>query len=284
MSGIVIIKISFLVVLLLCSGFFSGSETSLFSLGRVERYRIREEKETFVSRCLQALVERPRRLIVTVLIGNELVNITIAALGASLMDRYETAYGKRPRTAVGAPIRTEKYQYREPEDFYLTAGGLRFNKRVDWQIRAASRTGIKLVVAGGGQEMKHLKSLANKLDANVEFKGRVGEDELLDLYSRCKAFIFTAMNEDFGMVPLEAMASGKPVFCVNEGGPLEYLDSSTSFLFNDIDGLVKLLKSVKDEQMTAMKNACIEKAKEFDAPKVADRIKNEMMAVLKEFY
>ena len=86
MSGIVIIKISFLVVLLLCSGFFSGSETSLFSLGRVERYRIREEKETFVSRCLQALVERPRRLIVTVLIGNELVNITIAALGASLMD------------------------------------------------------------------------------------------------------------------------------------------------------------------------------------------------------
>jgi len=86
LSGIVITKISFLVLLLLCSGSFSGSETSLFSLGRIERYRTREEKETFVSRCLHALVERPRRLIVTILIGNELVNITIAALSASLTD------------------------------------------------------------------------------------------------------------------------------------------------------------------------------------------------------
>jgi CBS domain containing-hemolysin-like protein len=83
-SGIVTTKISFLVLLLLCSGFFSGSETSLFSLGRVERYRIREEKKTFISRCLQALLDRPRRLIVTVLIGNELVNITISSLSASL--------------------------------------------------------------------------------------------------------------------------------------------------------------------------------------------------------
>ena len=86
MSGIIITKISFLFVLLLCSGFFSSSETSIFSLGRLERYRIREEKETLISRCLQQLVERPRRLIVTILIGNELVNITISALSASLVD------------------------------------------------------------------------------------------------------------------------------------------------------------------------------------------------------
>ena len=86
MSGIIITKISFLFVLLLCSGFFSSSETSIFSLGRLERYRIREEKETLISRCLQQLVEQPRRLIVTILIGNELVNITISALSASLVD------------------------------------------------------------------------------------------------------------------------------------------------------------------------------------------------------
>lgn len=86
MSGLVITKISFLFVLLLCSGFFSGSETSLFSLGRIERHRIREEKKTLVSRCLRFLIERPRRLIVTVLIGNELVNITISAISASLTD------------------------------------------------------------------------------------------------------------------------------------------------------------------------------------------------------
>ena len=86
MSGIIITKISFLFVLLLCSGFFSSSETSIFTLGRLERYRIREEKKTFISRCLQELLERPRRLIVTILIGNEIVNITIAALSASLVN------------------------------------------------------------------------------------------------------------------------------------------------------------------------------------------------------
>jgi len=92
LSGLVIIEISFLVVLLLCSGFFSGSETSLFSLGRIERYRSREEKQTFISRCLQELVERPRRLIITILIGNQLVNITISALGASLTDHALIAW------------------------------------------------------------------------------------------------------------------------------------------------------------------------------------------------
>ena len=84
MSGLALTEISFLVLLLLCSGFFSGSETSLFALGRVERFRIREEKKTLVSRCLQFLIDRPRRLIITVLIGNEVVNVTISALGASL--------------------------------------------------------------------------------------------------------------------------------------------------------------------------------------------------------
>lgn len=98
MSGIIITKISFLFVLLLCSGFFSSSETSIFSLGRLERHRIREEKKTFISRCLQELLERPRRLIVTILIGNELVNITISALSASLVDNVFFAWTPRSST------------------------------------------------------------------------------------------------------------------------------------------------------------------------------------------
>ena len=92
MSGLIITKLSFLFVLLLCSGFFSGSETSLFSLGRIERHRIREEKKTLVSLWLKFLIERPRRPIVTVLIGNELVNISISALTASLTDEAFLAW------------------------------------------------------------------------------------------------------------------------------------------------------------------------------------------------
>jgi putative hemolysin len=102
LSGIVITKVAFLVLLLFFSGFFSGSETSLFSLGRVERYRIREESDTFISRCLRVLIERPRRVIVTILIGNELVNITISTLAASLTD--EALLGRISPVSVGAVL------------------------------------------------------------------------------------------------------------------------------------------------------------------------------------
>jgi len=201
-----------------------------------------------------------------------------------IMDRYEKAYGKRPRAAVGAPIDTDKFRHRESEDFFFTASGLRFNKRIDWQIRAAAESDVKLVVAGDGDERRELEKLAGKLHANVEFAGRVGDNELVDLYSRCKAFIFTARDEDFGMVPLEAMASGKPVLCVNEGGPLEYLDPSNSMLFDDVEGLAKLLKDVKDKDLSGMKNSCIDTAKRFDTKVVSSRIRTEMDSILDEFY
>jgi glycosyltransferase involved in cell wall biosynthesis len=201
-----------------------------------------------------------------------------------IMDRYERAYGKRPRAAVGAPINTKKFRYAESEDYFFTASGLRFNKRIDWQIKAAAESGVKLVIAGDGDEREMLQELANKLKADVEFMGRVGDRELVDLYSKCKAFVFTAKDEDFGMVPLEAMASGKPVLCVNEGGPLEYLDPSNSMLFENEKGLVKLLKDVKDQDLSQMKENCIETAKRYDTKVVASRIRSEIDSVMREFY
>ncbi|WP_269849796.1 glycosyltransferase [Methanosarcina horonobensis] len=62
------------------------------------------------------------------------------------------------------------------------------------------------------------KNIIKNLPDNVKLRGEVSELELLDLYSRCKGLICTAMDEDFGMTPVEAMASGKPVVAVNEGG------------------------------------------------------------------
>ncbi|MBN1539229.1 MAG: glycosyltransferase [Candidatus Thermoplasmatota archaeon] len=134
------------------------------------------------------------------------------------MDRYEKAYGKRPRRAVGAPIETENYRWREPKDFFFIAGGLRWNKGVEWPIEPVSRAGHELRIVGDSPTRKELEELARKKNANVEFLGRVDEKELIDLYSRSRAFIFNAKEEDFEMLPLDAMASGKPVLCVRDGG------------------------------------------------------------------
>ena len=88
MSGFDLTKIAFLLVLLFCSGFFSGSETSFFSLGRVARCRFDKEQETLVLRWIRDLIRRPRRLLITILIGNECVNITASALSAYLTDDF----------------------------------------------------------------------------------------------------------------------------------------------------------------------------------------------------
>ncbi|MGA1872849.1 MAG: glycosyltransferase [Thermoplasmatota archaeon] len=201
-----------------------------------------------------------------------------------VMDRYEKVYGKRPRRAVGAPIETGRYRCKESEEFFFTAGGLRWNKRLEWQIEAASRSGCELKIAGDGPARKKLEDLAGRRGAKVEFLGRLDEKELIDHYSRCRAFIFTAIEEDFGMVPLEAMASGKPVICVGEGGPLEYLNEGNSFIFKDVEGLAGILGNFDDSKALGMREGCIRTARHFDSKEVAGRIREDIEGIMKEFY
>ena len=134
------------------------------------------------------------------------------------------------------------------------------------------------------QARPYLEKLAEKSGADVEFLGRVSEDKLVEMYSRCKAFIFSAIDEDFGMTPLEAMASGKPVLCVNEGGPLEYLNDKISFLFDDVTGLRELIKAHDTDDYASMKDDCIRLAGGFDRRAVAKRMKREIELILEEFY
>ena len=84
MSAILITKSAVLLLLILFSAFFSGSETSFFSLGRIERYRLRNGNESLTQRWVHQLVQRPRRLLVSILVGNECINITASAITASL--------------------------------------------------------------------------------------------------------------------------------------------------------------------------------------------------------
>jgi glycosyltransferase involved in cell wall biosynthesis len=198
--------------------------------------------------------------------------------------RYKKVYGKMPRAVVDAPVRTDKFKCRSSENFYFSAGGLRPNKRIDWQIKAIAKTKEKLVIAGDGQIRKDLEKLAKEQKANVEFLGRVSDGELIDNYSRCKAFIFSAIEEDFGLVPVEALASGKPVLCVSEGTPTEFIDDKVGYFFKDVKGLTKLIKSHTTEDYATMQENCIERAKRFDTKTVAEKIMKEIKGIKKEFY
>ena len=124
---------------------------------------------------------------------------------------------RRESQVVYPPVAVENFYWHESEDYYLVVSELVAYKRVDMAVRAFSRLGRPLLVVGDGPEFKSLKSMAT---GNIKFCGRVGDAELRELLARCRALIVPG-EEDFGLTPVEALASGKPVVSLGRGGTIE---------------------------------------------------------------
>jgi glycosyltransferase involved in cell wall biosynthesis len=147
--------------------------------------------------------------------------------------RIRTAWNRESRV-VYPPVPVERFYWHAPEDYHLVISELVAYKRVDLAVRTFSRIGRPLRVVGDGPEYKRLRRLAGDC---VQFCGRVGDDELRQLLSRARALIVPG-EEDFGMAPVEALASGKPVIALGRGGVLESVptaDPLGGFFFDEPD-------------------------------------------------
>ena len=137
-------------------------------------------------------------------------------------ERIRRAYG-REATVLHPPIdlhRAEAVRAIVSGDHYLCAGRLVPYKRTELLLDACHRLGRPLRIAGAGPERGRLEKLAGQLGARVEFLGELPVDQLWAEYATCRALLFAA-DEDFGMVPLEAQACGRPVIAYGAGGSLE---------------------------------------------------------------
>lgn len=109
----------------------------------------------------------------------------------------------------------------------------------------------------------------------------MSEEELRDLYARCRGLICTALDEDYGLTPLEAMASGKPVVAVNEGGFRETVTPETGVLVPaDADALISALQTIGKDP-SVYKNACLARAKEFDSVRFSQLLKAAVFDIKK---
>lgn len=135
----------------------------------------------------------------------------------NVAERINRQYGK-PACVVYPPVDWQSFQASYKNDgFYLMVTAFAPYKRVDLAIEVANVLGLPLKIIGQGQDEKRLKQLAGP---SVEFLGWQPDHRVREWYSRCLAVLFPG-EEDFGIVPLEAMATGKPVIAYGKGGALE---------------------------------------------------------------
>ena len=140
---------------------------------------------------------------------------------------------EREAIVLPPPVEVERFREarREPGESYLVVSALVPYKRVDHAIRAAAKLGRRLTVVGRGPEDARLRALAVELGAEVNFAGFASDDQLADYYRTARALLFPGV-EDFGIVPVEAIACGCPVIALAEGGILDSMTAETAVFFH----------------------------------------------------
>ncbi|MDL1891480.1 glycosyltransferase family 4 protein [Sphingobacteriales bacterium CHB3] len=164
----------------------------------------------------------------------------------NVQQRISKIYG-READVIYPPVDTSLFQLSEtPGNYFLIVSAFVPYKRIDLAIEAFNRTGEKLVIIGSGPDDEKLRSMAKP---NIEFLGWQPDEVLRKHFAGCKALVFPG-EEDFGIVPLEAMASGKPVIAYAKGGALETVldsdDLKTGILFKEqtVESLVEAIRTL----------------------------------------
>jgi len=144
-------------------------------------------------------------------------------------------YYRRPSTVIHPMIKANKYSIaKKTKGYFLAVGRLIPYKKFDLIIKTFNELGLPLKIVGSGIMEKDLKRMAGP---NIEFLGFMKENDLPTLYSECEALVFPQL-EDFGIAPLEAMASGRPVIAFGEGGALEtVIEGKTGIFFKKQDDM-----------------------------------------------
>lgn len=166
----------------------------------------------------------------------------LIANSANVQKRIEKFYG-RGSVVIPPPVDTNFFHpIGEKQDYYLAASRLEPYKKVDLVVEAFGELGLPLKVVGTGTVFDQLKALAKP---NIEFLGRVSDEDLRKYYSEAKAYIFPA-EEDAGITVVEAQACGTPVLAYGVGGSLETIKEGVTGEFFREQSTLAIVNAVKN--------------------------------------
>ena len=178
-----------------------------------------------------------------------------------IRDRVRKYYSKDSKL-IYPPVNVGNFHISDRTDnYFFMAGRLVSYKRFDLAVKVFNENGLPLKIGGTGTELKKLKSIARE---NIEFLGLVSDEKLANLYSNAQACIFP-QEEDFGIVPLESMASGRPVIAYRAGGAVETIVENKTGVFFDEQNSESLQVAIeKFHNLEFKPEICREQAKKFD--------------------
>lgn len=182
-------------------------------------------------------------------------------------------YYRREAEVIYPPVKTNLFYVSDqnPEDYFLMVGRLLPYKRFDLAIDVFNKLGLPLKIIGDGPEKARLRKKAKN---NIEFLGLVSDDKLKKYYAHCQAFIFP-QEDDFGIVAVEAMASGRPVIAYHGGGALEFVKEEVTGLFFNEQNTDNLAETViKFKSVNFNPQLIRAEAVKFDQENFKEKIKN----------
>ncbi len=191
---------------------------------------------------------------------------------SSYIARRIKKFWNRDAAVVYPPVDTDRLSVSDEAagDYFVVFSRFVPYKRIDLAISACARLNKKLIVIGSGSQEKELKLLAASCkNTDIKFTGRISDSEVKAYLQKCRALIFCA-EEDFGIIPVEAQACGRPIIAFGKGGALETVVNEKTGVFFEEQSVGSLVKAIEkfeklDKENTFNPKKIREHAEKFSA-------------------